>query len=125
MKKIRVVLADDHPIVRDGLRAVISGQDDVEVVGEAADGREAVGVTERVRPDIVLLDLSMPEGGGLPVIRLIKERAPEARVLVLTMHEEPAMVRDVLHAGGSGYLVKKAVDAELLLALRAVHRGET
>ena len=73
----------------------------------------------------MLLDLSMPEGGGLPAIRLIKEHAPGARVLVLTMHDEPATVREVLHAGGSGYLVKKAVDAELLLAVRAVHRGET
>ena len=93
MKRIRIVVADDHPIVRDGLRTVINGQPDMEVVGEASDGREAVALAERVAaPEIVLLDLTMPGGEGLPSIRLIKEKAPRTRVLVLTMHEEPAIV---------------------------------
>ncbi len=96
----------------------------MEVVGEVGDARETLVLAERLRPDIVLLDLNLPGGGGLPIIHALKEKAPETRILVLTMQEDLAVVRDALRAGGSGYLVKKAVDAELLLALRAVQRGE-
>jgi len=125
MAKLRVVVADDHPIVRDGLRGVINGQPDMEVVGEASDGREIVALAERLRPNLVLLDLTMPGAEGFPAIRLIKDKAPGTRVLVLTMHDDPGLVREVLRAGGSGYLLKKAVDSELVLAIRAVQRGET
>ena len=123
-KKIRVLVADDHPIVRDGLRGLVNGQADMAIVGEAADAQETLALAVRLRPEIVLLDLSMPGGGGLPLIRVLKEKVPGVRVLVLTMQEDLAVVREVLHAGGAGYLVKKAVDSELLLALRAVERGE-
>ncbi len=124
MKKMRILVVDDHPIVRNGLRGLLNAQADMEVVGEAGDAGETLALAERLRPDIVLLDLNLPGGGGLPIIRVVKEKVPGARVLVLTMQEDLAVVRDALRAGGSGYLVKKAVDAELLLALRAVQRGE-
>lgn len=124
MAPIRVLVADDHPVVRTGLRAILSSQADVEVVGEAADGAEAVRLTAEVRPDIVLLDLTMPRGGGAGCIRSIRDAGTGARILVLSMHDDPAVVRETLQAGASGYLVKHAVDTELVLALRAVKRGE-
>jgi two-component system, NarL family, response regulator NreC len=123
--KIRILLADDHPIVRSGLRALVDTQRDMEVVGEAADGAEAVEQAERLRPDVLLLDLSMPRLGGLAAIRFVAAKAPGTKVLVLTMHDEPAYLRQALAAGSAGYLAKMAVDIELVAAIRAVCRGET
>jgi two-component system response regulator NreC len=95
------------------------------VVGDASDGAEAVELAERLRPDVLILDLSMPRLGGLSAIRFIAAKAPEARVLVLTMHDDPAYLRQALAQGAAGYLVKKAADIELVAAIRAVRRGET
>jgi two-component system response regulator NreC len=124
MAPIRVVVADDHPVVRTGLRTVLAGQTDLEVVGEAADSEEVVKLAAELRPDIVLLDLNMPKGGGVGCVRRLREAGTGARVLVLSMHDDPAVVRGTLQAGASGYLVKQAVDTELVLAVRAVKRGE-
>lgn len=124
MAAIRVLVADDHPVVRTGLRTVLSSQTDLEVVGEAADGEEVVKLAAELCPDVVLLDLNMPRGGGAGCVRRIREAGTGARVLVLSMHDDPAVVRETLQAGASGYLVKQAVDAELVLAVRAVKRGE-
>jgi len=122
--KIRILLADDHGVLRAGLRAIINTQPDMEVVGEAADGKEAIEQLQQLNPDLVVLDLTMPGLGGLSALSIIRERAPKTKVLVLTMHDDEGYVRRVLEAGGSGYVVKKAADTELLLAIRAVKRGE-
>jgi two-component system response regulator NreC len=124
MEKVRILLADDHAVVRAGLRMIIGNQPDMEVVGEAADGREAIQQAERLRPDVVVLDLTMPGLGGLQALGVLREKAPGAKILVLTMHDDEGYLRQVLGAGGSGYVVKKAADMELLAAIRAVRRGE-
>jgi DNA-binding NarL/FixJ family response regulator len=122
---IRVVLVDDHAIVRTGLKAVLGAADDIDVVGEAGGGNEAIALTERVPTDVVVMDLSMAEGDGLAATRTITARPGKApRVLVLTMHSEEAYLEAVLEAGASGYLVKSAADRELVEAVRAVARGE-
>jgi two-component system, NarL family, response regulator NreC len=123
--KMRVLLADDHPVVRAGLRALVNAQPDMEVVGEAGDGQEAVALAGELRPDIAILDLSMPRLGGLAALRLLAETAPSTRALILTMHDDPAFLRQALAAGCAGYLVKKAADIELVAAIRAARRGET
>lgn len=124
MEKLRILLADDHAVVRAGLRMIITSQPDMEVVGEAADGREAIQQAERLRPDVVVLDLTMPGLDGLSALGVIREKAPGAKILVLTMHDDEGYLRRVLSTGASGYVVKKAADMELLAAIRAVKRGE-
>lgn len=124
MTKIRILLADDHAVLRTGLRMIIDAQADMEVIGEAGDGREAIEQADRLRPDVVLLDLSMPGLGGLSALGVIRGKVPETKVLVLTMHDDEGYLGRVLEAGGSGYVVKKAADMELLSAIRAVKRGE-
>jgi two-component system response regulator NreC len=122
---IRVFIADDHGILRGGLRALITAQADMEVVGEAGSGPEAEsGVTE-TEPDVVLMDISMPRGGGLAAIAAIKLVRPKTRILVLTVHDELGYVRAAADAGAVGYVVKNAVDTELLAAIRAVAQGRT
>jgi two-component system response regulator NreC len=125
MARIRVLIADDHAVLRSGLRMLIGGQADMEVVGEAGDGEEAARRTLELRPDVLLLDLTMPGGGGLRALERVHRECPGTRVLALTMHDVPAYLRSVLAAGGSGYVVKRAADSELLSAIRAVHRGRT
>jgi two-component system, NarL family, response regulator NreC len=125
MAKIRILIADDHAVLRAGLRMLIGAQADMEVIGEAADGEEAVRRAAELKPDVALLDITMPGMGGIKAIEEIRRRAPETRVLVLTMHDVPAYLRSVLAAGGSGYVVKRAADAELLSAIRGVYRGRT
>jgi two-component system response regulator NreC len=120
---IRIVLADDHGIVRAGLRALLEAQPDMQVVGEAADGPQAVAVTNETRPTVVIADLSMP-GGGLEAIRSITELGLSTRVLVLTVHAEERYLLPVLEAGGSGYVKKSSAHTELLDAIRMVARGE-
>jgi two-component system response regulator NreC len=121
--RIRVLLADDHAILRSGLRLLIGAQPDMEVVGEAGDVEEAVRLTKSIAPDVVTLDLGMPGGSGLAAIEKLLAAAPGTRILVLTMHEDPAYVRSALAAGASGYLVKSAADSALIAAIRAVERG--
>src|SRR5437016_6063108 len=118
--KIRVVVADDHSILRSGLRMLINAENDMEVVGEAANGHEVQGVVRQSNPDVLLLDITMPAGGGLHALAEVRRNWPQVRVLILTMHEDPAYLRSVLAAGASGYVLTRAVDADLLFAIRAV-----
>ena len=122
---IRVLLVDDHAIVRTGLKAVLGAASDVDVVGEAAGGHEAVALLAKVDADVVVMDLSMADGDGISATRAITlDKRQRARVLVLTMHSEEAYLEVVLEAGASGYLVKSTADRELVDAVRAVARGE-
>lgn len=123
--KIRVVIADDHAILRSGLRMLIDAQTDMKVVGEAQDGNEAIQVAQNTSPEVVILDVTMPERGGLHAIRDILKHNINTRILLLTMHEELAYLRTALAAGASGYVLKKSVDADLLSAIRAVSKGRT
>src|SRR5580704_10392913 len=122
-QKIRVMIADDHAILRAGLKMLVNAQPDMEVISEASDGEKAVQVARETRPDVALLDLTMPRVGGMQALQQMARNCSETRVLVLTMHDDPAYLRSALAAGASGYLLKRAVDAELLAAIRAVHRG--
>jgi two-component system response regulator NreC len=121
--KIRVMIVDDHAILRAGLRMLVSAQADMEVVSEAADGEKAIQEVREAKPDVTLLDLTMPRVGGMKALQEIARNCRETRVLVLTMHDDPAYLRSALAAGASGYLLKRAVDSELIAAIRAVHRG--
>lgn len=125
MTPIRVLIADDHSVLRAGLRLLLSAQSDIDVVGEAADGLEVSRRARELRPDIVLLDLSMPGPPSGNVIREVLRACPKTRVLILTMHDDAAYLRSALSAGAAGYLVKKAADSELMSAIRAVHAGRT
>lgn len=125
MKPIRVFIADDHAVVRAGLRLLIDDQEDMEVIGEAGDGWQTVEQTISLRPDLVLLDITMPGLNGLEVASELRRRVPNVRLLVLTMHDDEAYLRQCLQAGVSGYILKKAADTELVAAVRAVVRGET
>lgn len=119
---IRVLIVDDHAILRAGLRRLINDQSDMAVIDEAADGSEAVRKAQDTQPDVVVLDLSMPMS-GLQALPLIRERCPKTRVVALTMHQDPAYLRAVFDAGGTGYVLKKAADTDLLNAIRAVASG--
>jgi two-component system, NarL family, response regulator NreC len=121
--KIRVLIADDHAILRSGLRMLIEAQPDMTVVAEAENGNEAIRLARETSPAVVILDVTMPEKGGLHAIRDILKHNPAVRILLLTMHEEPAFLRTALAAGASGYVLKKSVDADLLSAIRAVSKG--
>ena len=123
IRKIRVMIVDDHAILRAGLRMLLNAQADMEVVSEVPDGEKAVQTAQETRPDVALLDLTMPRVGGMKALERMARDCRETRVLVLTMHDDPAYLRSALAAGASGYLLKRAVDAELLAAIRAVHRG--
>lgn len=124
MRPIRVLVADDHTIVRQGLVAMLRESGDCEVVAEAADGMEAVERALDVRPDVAVLDLSMPRLGGLEAVRRIHEKLPDTRILVLTVHEEQEYVLPIVKAGAAGYLVKDSAVTELLAAVRALSRGQ-
>ena len=125
MAGIRVLIVDDHALFRAGLRLLVEAQPDMTVVGEAGDGVAAVRAAAAAAPDVVTLDVTMPGGGGLAALEGLRRACPGARVLVLTMHDDVAYLRAALAAGGSGYVLKTAEEAELLAALRAVHRGHT
>jgi len=125
VSKMRVLLADDHAILIEGLRAYLSYYDDVEVVGEAHDGAEALASVAELQPDIVLMDIAMPGINGITATRLIREQYPQTRVLVLTQHEEKQYVLALLKAGASGYILKRALGSDLINALRTVARGGT
>lgn len=122
---ITVLIADDHSVLRAGLRMLLDAQNDIDVIGEASDGLEVSAKARELRPDIVLLDLSMPGPRSGDVIRQVLKACPTTRVLILTMYDDVAYLRSAMSAGAVGYLVKKAADTELLSAIRAVHAGRT
>ncbi len=124
MSNIRVLLAEDHTIVRKGLISLLKDEMSIEIIGEADDGREAIIKVEELMPDIVLMDISMPLLNGLDATRQIKKRFPEVRVLILTMHMDDAYILEVMQAGASGYIIKKAVPTELVAAIQAVYQGD-
>ena len=121
---IRVILADDHTVVRAGLRAVLGAAKDIEIIGEAKNGREAVTMVERFKPDVVVLDLDMPDTDGITAMKEIVASGSSTRVLVLTMHAEEDYLVPLMTAGAAGYLVKSAADRDLVDAVRAVAHGD-
>jgi DNA-binding NarL/FixJ family response regulator len=121
---IRMLLADDHALMRHGLRLIIDSQEDMEVIGEASDGFEALELAEKLRPDIILMDIAMPHCDGLEATRLIQRRFPEVKIIMLTVHEEAESLFEALQSGARGFLLKKARAEELIAALRGVLRGE-
>jgi DNA-binding NarL/FixJ family response regulator len=123
MARHRILIADDHAILREGVRALLATADDIEVVGEAADGREAIDLAQQLEPDLILMDVAMPGLGGLEATLEIRRRVPRAKIVVLSQYGEPEYVRRFLKAGVSGYVLKKAAGAELVAAIRAVMRG--
>jgi len=123
VSKIRVLIADDHAILRAGIRALLAPCEDIQVVGEAADGREAVSECRKLDPDLVLMDIAMPGLGGLEATLEIRKDCPRTKVLVLSQYDDREYVRRLLKAGVSGYVLKKAAGADLMAAIRAVHKG--
>ncbi len=124
MNKIKVFLADDHLILREGIRSLLQKVQDIEVVGEAGDGVEAVAKVGQLLPDVVLMDITMPRMSGLEATRQIKQKYPQLKVLILTIHETSQYLSGMLKVGASGYVVKTAATSELISAIRAVHRGD-
>ncbi len=125
MDKIRIVLADDHAILREGVRALLEDQPDMTVVGEAADGRRAVELARELDPALVVMDIGMPLLNGLEATRQIKHESPQVAVLVLTMHDNEEYVSQILAAGAAGYVLKRAASSELVMAIRAVASGQS
>lgn len=123
-KPIRVLLADDHAVVRQGFRMILSQHPDLQVVGEAGTGREAVSAAVELNPDVIVLDIAMPDLNGVEAARLIRQHAPQCNILILSMHSDPAYVREALRIGVKGYLLKDSIDRDFLTAVRAVARGE-
>ncbi|MBK9094305.1 MAG: response regulator transcription factor [Anaerolineae bacterium] len=120
---MRIVLADDHPIVRQGLRALLEAETDFQLVGEAGDGLEAVGLVERVKPDVLVLDLMMPGLAGFEVARQARQRSPQTRIVILSMHADEGYVLEALTAGASAYVLKKSTTADLVKAIRDAIAG--
>jgi two-component system, NarL family, response regulator NreC len=121
---IRVILVDDHAIVRTGLKAVLARAPDIEVIGEASDGEDAITAVQRLDPDVLVMDVSMPKMDGIETTKVLSKRGPRPRVLVLTMHVEDEYLVPLLEAGAAGYLVKSIADRDLVDAVRAVARGD-
>lgn len=121
---LRILIADDHGVLRAGLRALLNSEPDIEVVGEASNGQEVLTFTQKLQPDIVLMDLSMPKGGGIEATKIIKEMVPETLVLILTVHEDESLLREAIQLGAAGYILKRAVESELINAIHSVARGE-
>src|SRR5215475_6390430 len=123
MKKTRILLCDDHAVVRQGFKMILGAQSDMEIVGEASNGREAVELAERLKPDIAVMDVAMPELNGIEATRRLADSAPHTRVIALSMHKDSVYVREILRAGARGYLLKDSGAADLVSAVRAVARG--
>jgi two-component system response regulator NreC len=119
----KILLADDHAVLRSGLKLLLESQPDLQVVGEASSGLEALDLASQLQPDLILLDLSMPNLGGLDALPTLRKTAPAAKILILTMHDDPQYLRTALKLGASGYVLKKAADQELLAAVQSVLRG--
>ncbi|MCH7510781.1 MAG: response regulator transcription factor [Chloroflexi bacterium] len=124
-QRIRLLIVDDHAILRQALRLMLESEPELEVIGDAANGREAVAITEKMLPDVVLMDMVMPGLNGLEATRQIRKRCPKTRVLILTGYMEDEQILSALRAGAAGYVVKRSDTEELLLGIRAVHRGNT
>ncbi len=124
MATINVLIADDHAIVRDGIRQLFKKEDDLNVVGEAVDGREALEKVKDLAPDVLLLDIAMPQLNGLEVIGLVREAAPETQIVILSMHAKESYVQQVLKSGALGYVLKASPSSDILDAIRAAHRKE-
>jgi DNA-binding NarL/FixJ family response regulator len=124
MKRIRILLADDHAVVRQGFKMILAEQPDMEIIGEAGNGREAVELAERLRPDVVVMDVAMPELNGIEATRRLRESMPHTRVVALSMHKDSVYVREILRAGARGYLLKDSMAADLVSAVRTVAAGE-
>ena len=125
MKNLRIVLAEDHTILREGLRALLSTDQNFEIIGEAQDGREAVRCVEKLEPDLLLMDLSMPRMSGMDAIREIKKRYPEIKIIALTVHKTEEYLLNTLQAGADGYVLKDATHDELVLAIKNVMGGKS
>lgn len=123
-RRIRILLADDHTVLRSGLRALLSAHADLEVIGEAREGAEAIRLAHTLRPDVVVMDIGMPGVSGIDASTRIRRELPATRILILSMHDDQGYLRQALRAGASGYVLKKAADTELLAAIRAAARGE-
>ncbi|GIV65096.1 MAG: DNA-binding response regulator [Bellilinea sp.] len=123
-EKKRILLADDHTILRSGLRLMLSTQPDWEVVGEAANGAETIEKCEQLQPNLIILDVSMPGLGGLDILPALRRAAPGVKILILTMHDDKHYLQEALRNGASGYVLKKAADTELITAIQAVLKGE-
>jgi two-component system response regulator NreC len=123
MEKIKILLVDDHAIMRDGIKALLSIYDDIEVVGEASEGREAIEMARELNPDVVVMDISMPGMDGLEVTRRLTKRNPGMKVIILTQHDNREYILSTIKVGAAGYIPKKALGADLISAIRAVHSG--
>ncbi len=124
MNPIRVLLVDDHTLFREGIRRLVNEQPDMEIIGEAANGRQAVDRTVELQPDVILMDIAMPDMTGLDATEIIKKQLPQARVLLLTVHDDREYLFRALEVGASGYVLKEAEAQALVMAIQAVHRGE-
>lgn len=122
--KIRILLADDHALVREGIKRILTAEPDLDVVGEAEDGVQAVELAKKVKPDVAVLDISMPRLNGIEATKQIREALPSTHILALTMHEDDTYVFQLLKAGAAGYVLKRAAATDLVQAIRAAHRGE-
>lgn len=122
--EVRIVVADDHAILRSGLKLLLNNQDNWTVIGEAGSGQQTLALVEQLQPTVLLLDINMPDGDGLSILKDIRAIAPATRVLILTMHEEVSYLRKTIQSGAAGYVLKKVVDTELIIAIQAVLRGE-
>lgn len=124
-RKIRILLADDHRMVRQGFKLILQGQADMEVVGEAGNGREAVEMAALLRPDVVVMDVTMPELNGIEATKRIREASPYIRIVALSVHRDGVYVREIVRAGAEAYILKESGDTELLTAVRAVAEGNS
>ncbi|HEY4612258.1 MAG TPA: response regulator transcription factor [Bacteroidota bacterium] len=124
MKKIKILIADDHSLIRTGIATLLQSYEEFVVVGEAKDGEEAVEMTRKVQPDVVIIDLSMPKMNGIDATRIIREKYPQTRVLVLTMHENEEYIYQIFRSGAGGYVLKNSSREELCEAVRSVAKGE-
>ncbi len=123
-EKIHILLADDHAVVRQGFKMILAAQPDMEIVGEAGNGREALDLAGQLQPDVIVMDVAMPELNGIEATRRVADLSPRTRVLALSMHKDSVYVREILRAGARGYLLKDSIASDLLAAVRAVARGE-
>ena len=125
MSEIRVLLVDDHPMVREGLRASLDGEEGISIVGDVSNGQEALNLAAEIKPDVVMMDISMPVMNGLEAAELFREQLPDIRVLILTMHEDREYILRMMQSGVAGYVLKDVAAEELLLAIQTVHKRGT